>query len=84
METQDKTQPQVEAIAAFRWLANRIENTALECYMANPGLQQELAGTLLQTIEAIESMGAKAEAFGDCPPGWCPDAGRCMPCTDPR
>jgi hypothetical protein len=72
------------SLAAFRWLANTIENFSIELYATDresfPAVEQILRNTLKELRHARKQFGLSAE--DDCPDGYVLCHGVCSPSCD--
>lgn len=71
------------SLAAFRWLANAIENRAMELYATDRGAYHDIERILRQALRELAQTKAQfkvSEEENGCPDGWvlCSD-GLCAP-----
>ena len=68
------------SLAAFRWLANTIENFAIELYATDRGSFDEVEGVLRNTLKELQHTRRNfAVSPEDCPDGYVLCHGICAP-----
>jgi hypothetical protein len=73
------------SLAAFRWLANAIENVSIELYATDRESFKEVEGILrqaLKDLERIKRTFAAFETHDECPDGYVLCHGVCAPSCD--
>ena len=73
------------SLAAFRWLANTIENFSIELYATDRDSFEEVEGVLRDTLKALKGVKAKfmvSQEENGCPDGYVLCDGVCAPSCD--
>ena len=73
------------SLAAFRWLANTIENFAIELYATDRGSFEEVEGVLRNTLKELQHTRrrfAVSPGENGCPDGYVLCHGICAPSCD--